>query len=140
MLNAPAAEVARIPIIKLYDVLIVSVQVALSDPIIIRLKDDVASRIENTNARALALDVSGIDLMDSYISRVIRDIGLTAKLMGVRTVVCGIDPMIAMALVDMGMGLEGVTTALNLESALRALGLVVVQEVDDSWDDEDDAS
>ncbi len=131
-------DAVRIPIIKLYDVLIVSIQVALSDPIIIRLKDDIADRIDQTGARALALDVSGIDLMDSYISRVIRDIGLTAKLMGVRTVVCGIEPMIAMALVDMGMGLEGVATALNLESALRMLGLVLSPGLQDSPSDEDD--
>lgn len=115
------SEVARIPIIKLYDTLIVSIQVALSDRLVMQLRDDVTRKIEQTNAVALVIDVSGIDVMDSYISRAIRDIGLVAKLMGVRTVISGTDPMIAMTLVEMGLDLKGVRSALNLESALSIL-------------------
>ena len=115
------SEIAKIPIIKLYDNLIVSIQVALSDLVIALLKDDFTSEIERTKARGLVIDVSGIDVMDSYISRAIRDIGLIARLMGVQTVISGMDPMIAMTLVEMGMDLKGVATELDLESALDLL-------------------
>jgi len=112
---------ARIPIIKLYDNLIVSIQVALSDRLVMLLKDDITNEIEETGARGLVVDVSGIDVMDSYISRAIRDIGLIAQLMGVRTVISGMDPMIAMTLVEMGLDLKGVYSALNLEAALELM-------------------
>jgi len=115
------SESTKIPIIKLYDNLIVSIQIALSDPVVARLKDDITDTIERTKATGLIIDVSGIDIMDSYISRAIRDIGLIAKLMGVQTVISGMDSMIAMTLVEMGMDLKGVDTVLNLESALELL-------------------
>lgn len=111
-------ETARIPIIKLHGDLIVSIQVALSDLMVQRLKDDVTREIENERPTGMAIDISGIDLMDSYISRAIRDLCIMAGLMGVRTVICGMDPMIAVTLIEMGMGLEGVETRQDLESAL----------------------
>lgn len=115
----------KIPIIKLFNVLIVSIQTTLSDRIALELKDDVGREIERTGARGLAIDVSGVDLLDSYNSRVLRDMGLMARLMGVETVVCGIHPMIAMTLTEMDMSLEGIATELNLERALGRLGLVM---------------
>lgn len=111
----------HIPIIKLYDTVIVSIQVELSDRLVMQLKDDVSSAIERLSPRGLIIDVSGIDIMDSYISRMIRDIGQIAKLMGVDTVICGLDPNIAMTLVEMGMGFEGVATHMSMESAFEAL-------------------
>lgn len=115
------SEITRIPIIKLYDKLIVSIQVALSDRLVLQIKDDITQEIDRTGARGLIIDVSGIDVMDSYISRAIRDIGLMARLMGVRTVICGMDPMIAMTLVEMGLDLTGARSALNLEAAIELL-------------------
>ena len=115
------SDTQRIPIIKLYENLIVSVQVALSDRLVTSLKDDITMEIQSTGVQGLVVDVSGIDVMDSYISRTIRDIGLIAKLMGVRTVMSGMDPMIAMTLVEMGLDLKGVHSALNLEVALELL-------------------
>jgi rsbT antagonist protein RsbS len=110
-----------IPIIKLHGNLIVSIQMALSDGLVMQLKDDITERIERSDADGLIIDVSGIDIMDSYISRAIRDIGLIAQLMGVRTVISGMDPMIAMTLVEMGLDLSGMRTALNLEAAIGLL-------------------
>src|SRR5690242_14125109 len=115
------ADATRIPIIKLYDNLIASIQVALTDQQVKRLKEDVTLKIEHTGATGLVLDVSGIDLMDSYISRAIRDIGLIARLMGVETVMCGLDPMIAMTLVEMDLDMTAVRSALNLEDAIDML-------------------
>jgi len=111
----------RIPIIKLYDNLIVSIQVALSDRLAQQLKDDITDQIQNTKAKGLIIDVSGVDLIDSYLSRALRDIGLISRMMGVRTVICGLDPLIAMTLVEMDMSLQGVRTALSLERAVELL-------------------
>jgi rsbT antagonist protein RsbS len=116
-------DAGRIPIIKLRSFLLVSVQTALSDGLVARLKDDITAAIERTGARGLVVDVSGIDVMDSYLCRSLRDIGLVSRLMGVRTIISGINPMIAMTLVEMGMGLAGVSTALSLETALETLEL-----------------
>ena len=80
----------HIPIIKLYDTLIVSIQVELSDALVTQLKDDVANEIQKLGPTGLIIDVSGVDIMDSYISRTIRDIGQISKLMGVTTMICGI--------------------------------------------------
>jgi len=124
-------EIVRIPIIRLYDNLIVSVQVSLSDRLVVQLKDDITETIERTGARGLVIDLSGIDMMDSYISKALRDIGLIAKLMGVKTVISGVAPMIAMTLTEMGLDLKGVRTALSLEGALETLGTVLATRADD---------
>ncbi len=115
------AGVNRIPIIKLYGNLIASIQVALSDQLVQQLQTDVTDAIERTSATGLVIDISGIDLMDSYISRAIRDTSLMARLMGVETVLCGLEPMIAMTLVEMGLDMKGVKSALNLEEAIELL-------------------
>ncbi len=114
-------DAMRIPIIKLYDSLIVSVQVSLSDRLVAELRDDITDAIGRTHARGLIIDISGIDLVDSYISRAIHDIAFIAGLMGVRTVISGMAPMIAMTIVEMGIELKGVEAALNLEAAVEML-------------------
>ena len=113
---------SHIPIIKLYDTLIVTIQVELSDSLVNRLKDDIGEQIDRLGPRGLIIDVSGVEIIDSYISRAIRDIGLIARLMGVEAVISGLDPNIAMTLTEMGMDLEGVKTYLHLEAAYEAIG------------------
>ncbi|HEU4734501.1 MAG TPA: STAS domain-containing protein [Kofleriaceae bacterium] len=136
-----------IPIIRLYRDLIVIVHGSLTDAAVAQVKEDTTREIERHDARGLIISVSGVDLMDSYISRTIYDIALIAKYMGVETVVCGIGPIAATTLVDMGMGLSGVTTELNLERALetlyerrRARSPLELEDDDDDddgeWDDE----
>ncbi len=123
------ASVSRhIPIIKLYDTLIVSIQVELSDALVVQLKDDIANEIEHVGPTGLIIDVSGVDIMDSYISRTIRDIGQISKLMGVTTVICGLDPNVAMTLVEMGMDLEGVEPHLHMEAAFESLRRTAMRE------------
>lgn len=119
----------HIPIIKLYDTLIVSIQVELSDRVVMQLKDDIANRIQEVGPRGLIIDVSGVDIMDSYISRTIRDIGHISQLMGVKTVICGLDPNVAMTLVEMGMDLQGVEPHLHMESAFEAIELHKEEEL-----------
>lgn len=111
-----------IPIIRLHGILLVSIQTALSDRLILEFKEDVANEIRNYEAHGLVIEVSGVDLFDSFIARSIQEIATMAKLMGVRTVVAGLNAGMAVTLVEMGMELKGVETALNLESALALLG------------------
>ena len=110
-----------IPIIKYRDFLLVSIQIEVSDHIIQQLKNDIANTIRAAEFRGVVIEVSGVDMIDSYIARAIRDIGQICKLMGVRTVLVGLDPGMAITLVEMGMTMTGVDTALNIEEAVYAL-------------------
>ena len=110
-----------IPIIRLYDTLIVSIQIELSDAVVLGLRDDLGAEIAKRKARGLVIETSGIDIFDSFIARTVRDIGRLASLMGVRTILAGLDASMAITLVEMGMYMDGVETAMNLEAALEAL-------------------
>ena len=110
-----------IPIIRLYDTLIVSIQIQLSDAVVLGLRDDLGVEIAKRKARGLVIEASGIDIFDSFIARTVRDIGRLASLMGVRTILAGLDASMAITLVEMGMYMDGVETAMNLENALEAL-------------------
>lgn len=112
---------SRIPIISLYGNLIVPIQTAMSDALVRQLGEHLTQRVEAGGVTGLVIDISGIDILDSYISRSIHDIASSAKLMGVRTVMCGLAPSIALTLVEMGMEFEGVETALHLETAMELL-------------------
>ena len=118
----------RIPIIRLRDTLIVSVQVDLTDQLVHQLSDDLTREIGATGARGLIIDVSGVALLDSYISRAVRDMGLVAHFMGVRAVICGLAPAVAMTLIEMGMDLKGVHGELNLGEAVDWLRRVTAEE------------
>lgn len=111
----------KIPIIRLYGNLIVTIQVELSDAVMRQLKEDLTREVELTDAHSLIIDLTGVELMDSYISRAVRDLSIIAKLMGVRAAVCGMRPMVAMTLVEMEMELEGIVTALSLEKAIEKM-------------------
>lgn len=115
------AESHPIPLIRLYGNLIVSIQVALSDEIVERLTTQIVEAIERTEVTGLILDFSGVDLLDSHISRRVHDLAMTARFMGVDTVVCGLRASIVITLTEMGLSLPGVVSALNLERALEML-------------------
>ena len=110
-----------IPIIEYRDLLLISIQIEVTDRIIQRLKSDIAETIRCKVVRGVIIEVSDVDMIDSYIARAIRDIGQICKLMGVRTLLVGLDPGMAITLVEMGMTMQGVETALNIDDAVRAL-------------------
>jgi rsbT antagonist protein RsbS len=112
---------ARIPVIGLYGNLIVPIQGAISDDVMAALQHDVMHRIEEGDVRGLVVDVSGVEVLDSYLTRNLRDLAVTARLMGVAAVVSGLRPAVAITLVEMGLEIPGVHTALNLERALETL-------------------
>ena len=113
--------VGRIPIISLYGNLIVPIQGAIGDKLMMQLSDDVASAVSRDTARGLIIDVSGIALMDSFVTRNIRDLAMTARLMGIPTIVSGLQPAVAITLIEMGLDIQGLETTLNLERALERL-------------------
>jgi rsbT antagonist protein RsbS len=114
-------SVFRIPIISLYGNLIVPIQGAIGDKAMALLADDVARAIDRDTARGLVIDVSGIALMDSFVTRNIRDLALTAKLMGIPAILSGLQPAVAITLIEMGLDIHGLETTLNLERALERL-------------------
>jgi rsbT antagonist protein RsbS len=110
-----------VPILKQGDFLIATVQSALSDHEVIQLQDDLSDRVGTYRSRGVILDVTALDIMDSFVSRAFRSMALMAKLKGAETVIVGIQPEVAFSLVQLGLTLEGVNTALDLEEGLAFL-------------------
>src|SRR5580700_2095563 len=126
---------ARIPVIGLYDDLIVPIQGAIADDVMVTLQDDVTRRIQDGNVRGLVVDVSGVETLDSFLTRNLRDLALSARLMGVTAVVSGLRPAVAITLVEMGLEIPGVHTALDLERALELLR--VIRDEKEAWGEGD---
>ena len=110
-----------VPILKQGDTLIASVVAALSDEDLIQLRDDLAQKIGTVRAKNVVIDVTALDVLDSFATRTLRGIAYTAKLRGANTVVVGIQPEVAFAMVQLGLSLEGIATALDLEEGLAHL-------------------
>jgi rsbT antagonist protein RsbS len=113
--------VARVPIISFDGILIASVQEDLSDREATQLQEELNTLLERTGARGVLLDVSVMQLIDSFLGRMLHEIALGARLLGAETVVAGIQPAVAITLVELGLELRGVHTALNAEKGLRLL-------------------
>jgi rsbT antagonist protein RsbS len=110
-----------VPILKQGDVLIASIQGALSDRDLVQVRDDVADQVGRFRSRGVVIDVTALDVLDSFATRTLRAIALTAKLRGAHTVVVGIQPEVAFSMVQLGLSLDGVTTVLDLEEGLAYL-------------------
>ncbi len=111
----------RIPILKVGDVLVASIQVALHDASAVQFKDDLLQKIHDTKARGVIIDLTAIDVVDSFIGRMIADIAAMAGLMGARVILTGLQPAVAITLVELGLELPSVLTALNLEKGLAIM-------------------
>ena len=111
-----------VPILKQGDVLIASIQSALSDQDLVQLRDDFADKVGRLRTRGVVIDVTALDVLDSFATRTLRGIAYIAKLRGAQTVVVGIQPEVAFAMVQLGLSLDGIATALDLEEGLAHLG------------------
>ena len=111
----------RVPILKVGDVLIVSIQSDIDDRTVIEMQQRVLERIERTGARALLIDISLLEMVDSFTGRMLSDIAAMASIMDAETVVVGIQPAVAITLVELGLELKGVSTALDVDDGLRIL-------------------
>lgn len=111
----------HVPILKQGDYLIASVQSVLSDADLLQLRDDLADRVGQFRSRGVIIDVTVLDVIDSFATRTLRAIAHMLKLRGAETVIVGIQPDVAFAMVQLGLTLEGVGTALDLEEGLAFL-------------------
>ena len=110
-----------IPILRVGSTLLVSLQVELRDTLADAFQEDVLVQIEKVGARGLVIDISGLDVVDSYVARVLADTGRMAQLMGTASILVGMRPEVAATLIRMGYTMPGIRTALNVEEGLALL-------------------
>ena len=127
----------RVPILSLGDVLLVSIQVDLQDESVLALQEDLAERIVASGASGVVIDISAVEIVDSFIGRMFATIASLSKVLDAETVVVGMRPAVAITLVELGLSLQGVRTALDLERGLAVLrrrgaerGIRTVDETD----------
>jgi rsbT antagonist protein RsbS len=127
--------VERIPILKMGDFLLVTIQVDMHDRLAITLQEDLTSRIARTSARGVLIDISALEVVDSYIGRTISNIAAMSRVLDAETVVVGMQPAVAITLVELGLPLSGVRTALNVEKGMDLLRASLRSPAEESADD-----
>ena len=115
------ADVDRIPIIKMGEFLLVSIQVDMHDRLAMTLQDDLTASIVKNRARGVLIDISSLEIVDSFIGRMLANIAGMSRILDAETVVVGMRPAVAITLVELGMSLSGVRTALTVERAMEIL-------------------
>jgi len=111
----------RIPILKMGDCLLVSIQVDMHDRLAMTLQDDLTQKIVATRAKGVLIDISSLEVVDSFIGRMLANIAAMARVLDARTVVVGMRPAVAITLVELGLSLTGVRTALNVEKGMSLI-------------------
>ncbi len=111
----------RIPILRLGNHLLVSIQVDLHDRLALTLQDDLTSRLAENGARGVLLDISSLEIVDSFIGRMIGNIAAMARVLDAHTVVVGMRPAVAITLVELGISMQGVRTAIDVDDGMRLL-------------------
>jgi len=111
----------RIPILKMGPFLLVTIQVDMHDRLALTLQDDLTQRIAGERARGVLLDISALDVVDSFIGRMIANMSAMARVLDAETVVVGMQPAVAITLVELGLPMDGVHTALNVEKGMALL-------------------
>ena len=119
----------RIPILKMGKFLLVSIQVDMHDRMAMQLQEDLSERISVTSAKGVLIDISALDLVDSFIGRMLGNIAAISKVMDAHTVVVGMRPAVAITLVELGLSLKGVRTALNVERGMELLEVMLKNEL-----------
>jgi rsbT antagonist protein RsbS len=118
----------RIPILQMGEFLLVTIQVDMHDQLALTLQDDLSERISKTSARGVLIDISALDIVDSFIGRMIGTISGLSRIMDAETVLVGMQPAVAITLVELGLTLPGVSTALNVERGMRLLQQRVLEQ------------
>jgi rsbT antagonist protein RsbS len=111
----------RIPILRMGRTLLVTIQVDMHDQLALTLQDDLATKIQETGAHGVLIDISALDVVDSFIGRMLAGISGIARVLDATTVVVGMQPAVAITLVELGLALEGVKTALDVERGMALL-------------------
>jgi rsbT antagonist protein RsbS len=111
----------RVPIVKIGQTLFVSIQFELQDESVLQLQEDLANELVATGARGVIIDITAVEIVDSFIGRMLTMIGLISRLFDAETVIVGMRPAVAITLTELGLSLKGVRTALNAEKGLEIL-------------------
>lgn len=111
----------RVPILKLEEFLLVSIQVDMHDQLALSLQDDLTHKIVATRARAVLIDISALEMVDSFMGRMLGNIASMSRILDAQTVVVGMRPAVAITLVELGLSLPGIRTALNVDAGLALL-------------------
>jgi rsbT antagonist protein RsbS len=124
--------VDRIPILRMGEFLLVTIQVDMHDQLALQLQDDLTRAIEKRGAKGVLIDISALEMVDSFIGRMIADISGMARILDARTVLVGMQPAVAITLVELGLSLPGVATALNVERGMDLLRRALTESSDDA--------
>jgi rsbT antagonist protein RsbS len=111
----------RIPILQMGEFLLVTIQVDMHDRLAMTLQDDLTNRITQISARGVLIDISGLEIVDSFIGRILGNIAKMSRVLDAETVVVGMQPAVAITLVELGLSLTGIRTALNVEKGMARL-------------------
>ena len=130
----------RIPILKMGEFLLVTIQVDMHDRLALQLQEDLTARIAVTRARGVLIDISSLEIVDSFIGRMLGSIAGMARLLDAETVVVGMQPSVAITLVELGLSLHGIRTALDVEKGMLLLQSAVAGSRSEAWDGQDDGS
>jgi rsbT antagonist protein RsbS len=122
--------VEQIPILLVQDCLLVSIQVDMHDRLAMQLQDDLTNRIVKTRAKGVMIDISALEIVDSFIGRMLNNIAAMSRVLDAVTVVVGMQPAVAITLVELGLGLTGVRTALNVDKGLALIRRLVDEEAE----------
>ncbi|MGS2641621.1 MULTISPECIES: STAS domain-containing protein [unclassified Streptosporangium] len=114
----------RVPILKLGDILIVSIQIDLQDMSVLALQEDLSEKVVETGARGVIIDITAVEIVDSFIGRMLATIAAISRMLDAETIVVGMRPAVAITLVELGLSLGGVRTALNLEKGVALLNQI----------------
>ncbi len=125
---AARPDVERIPILKMGEYLLVTIQVDMHDRLATTLQDDLTARIVSARARGVLIDISALEIVDSFIGRMLGDIAAMSRVLDAETVVVGMRPAVAITLVELGLSLSGVRTALNVERGMELLRRHIAQQ------------
>ncbi len=127
----------RIPILRMGDFLLVTIQVDMHDRLAMTLQDDLTTRIAQTGALGVLIDISALEIVDSFIGRMIANISAMSRVLDAQTVIVGMQPAVAITLVELGLTLPGVKTALDVEKGMQLLRGVVAPAETDGDDGQD---
>jgi rsbT antagonist protein RsbS len=123
--------VDRVPILRIGDCLLVTVQIDMHDELAMALQDDLTNKIVDSKARGVLIDISALEMVDSFIGRMLGNIAAMSRILDAQTVVVGMQPAVAITLVELGLSLPGIRTALNVDAGLALLRKVLDRDAHD---------
>jgi rsbT antagonist protein RsbS len=123
----------KIPILRMGDFLLVTIQVDMHDRLAIALQDDLTNMISKTSAKGVLIDISSLEIVDSFIGRMLANIAAMSRVLDARTVVVGMQPAVAITLVELGLPLPGIKTALNVDAGMELLREALAADGDERF-------